>query len=349
MDPPQATILPSNQFNTILQRPNASTISTPGPSLPVQAPRILTPPITPSQAATTSPSVPTTNHNGISADMTDLDRPKGVKEFCTYWFRTGRCDFFNQQGCAYSHDKDAYYAKYPLRPAPAAPPVLRERSEEPLRNLSSSKWANKGLGEVKLTIITKTPLPSPLFSGKGASPTKKSWAAEKRHQAAPAASPAPTLSSKKGRVGTLARKVVIRGATVNFANTGRWPRGEKVPGATSDEETCLSSEEVEVVKPSAAPKLTANENAKAAIDDASLSRPWNKVHKKPVKSTRGKGKGSAKDGKGGREGDLLMPWIESQTKVGIESQTGMKVDVGDLLGMDDGSVAGSVLELKRRK
>ncbi|RPB21281.1 hypothetical protein L211DRAFT_447377 [Terfezia boudieri ATCC MYA-4762] len=342
--PPRATFPPPNKPIIILQRPTSNSQSivniTPDSRIP-------TPPTTPPQAAATLASVSTTNNGGISADMTDLNRPKGVKEFCTYWIRTGKCDFFNQQGCAYSHDKDAYYAKYPLRPAPAAPPILRERSEELPRGLSGSKWANKGLGDVRLTIITKAPLPAPLFSARGPSPTKKSWAAEKRHASAPpAATSTPATLGKKGRPATtIARKVVIRGATVNFAKAGGW-RGGKPPGsAASDDETSPSSEEPEVAKAAAAPKPNAVEIAKASIDDAAISRPWNKVHKKLTK--KGKGKGTVKD-KDDRD-DLLMPWIESQTKSGIESQTGMKVDVGDLLGMDDGSIAGSVLELRHRK
>lgn len=138
---------------------------------------------------------------------------------------------------------------------------------------------------------------------------------------------------------------MIRGATVNFAKAGGW-RGGKPPGsAASDDETSPSSEEPEVAKATAAPKPSAVEIAKASIDDAAISRPWNKVHKKLAKKGKGKGTGKDKDDRD----DLLMPWIESQTKSGIESQTGMKVDVGDLLGMDDGSIAGSVLELKHRK
>lgn len=138
---------------------------------------------------------------------------------------------------------------------------------------------------------------------------------------------------------------MIRGATVNFAKAGGW-RGGKPPGsAASGDETSPSSEEPEVAKAAAASKPNAVEIAKASIDDAAMSRPWNKVHKKLTKKGKGKGTGKDKDDRD----DLLMPWIESQTKSGIESQTGMKVDVGDLLGMDDGSIAGSVLELKHRK
>ena len=138
---------------------------------------------------------------------------------------------------------------------------------------------------------------------------------------------------------------MIRGAAVNFAGAGGW-RGGKPPGsAASDDETCPPSEEPIVTKAAVAHKPNVIEVAKASIDDAAMSRPWNKVHKKPTKKGKGKGNGKGKDDKD----DLLMPWIESQTKSAIESQTGMKVDVGDLLGMDDGSIAGSVLELKNRK
>ena len=296
---------------------------------------------------------------GLSTDMNEFGRPKGIKEFCTYWIRTGKCDFYNQQGCAYSHDKDAYYAKYPVRPAPIPPPVVREKGEEIPRDLKGSKWANKGLGELNLTIITKAPLPAPLFTGRGGTTGKRSPATAKASPSPPAVAPttattaatAPTPSKKGGAT----KKFVIRNATLKL-NSGRWPRGEKVPGAATDDEASPSSEETDIInksKPSA-PKRNAINNAKVGIDDLSFLRPWNKVPKKPAKSGKG-GKAVSKGGHGKPKvdkpkedkEDLLMPWIENQTKMGIETKTGMKVEVGDLLALDE-SVVGSALELKNR-
>lgn len=292
--------------------------------------------------------------------MSDISRPKGIKEFCTYWIRTGKCDFYNQQGCAYSHDKDAYYAKYPVRPAPIPPPIVREKGEEIPRDLKGSKWANKGLGELNLTIITKAPLPAPLFTGRSGPAGKRSPAATKASSALPTVVPATTttaatvpVSSKKSGA---TKKFVIRNATLKL-NSGRWPRGEKVPGAVMDDDASPPSEDMDIINSSrpSAQKRNAIDNAKVGIDDLSFLRPWNKVPKKPAKS----GKGGKAVGKGKHEKpkvdkpkedkeDLLMPWIETQTKMGIETKTGMKVEVGDLLALDD-SVAGSAVELKNRK
>lgn len=304
---------------------------------------------------------PSSTGYGLSTDLSDISRPKGIKEFCTYWIRTGKCDFYNQQGCAYSHDKDAYYAKYPVRPAPIPPPVVREKGEEILRDLKGSKWANKGLGELNLTIITKAPLPAPLFTARGGAAGKRSPAAAKANTSPPVVAPVTTptnttvpASSKKGGA---TKKFVIRNATLKL-NSGRWPRGEKVPGAATDDEASPTSEDMDIINNSrpSAPKRSAIDNAKVGIDDLSFLRPWNKVPKKPAKS----GKSNKAVSKGRHEKpkidklkedkeDLLMPWIETQTKMGIETKTGMKVEVGDLLALDDGCVAGNELELKNRR
>lgn len=43
---------------------------------------------------------------------------RGNKEFCTHYILRGSCAYYNQQGCLYSHDREAYYQRYPEEPKP---------------------------------------------------------------------------------------------------------------------------------------------------------------------------------------------------------------------------------------
>ncbi|KAI5811709.1 hypothetical protein DFH27DRAFT_534706 [Peziza echinospora] len=98
---------------TILARRGVS-FTQPAPDLP-QDPSAPRPPGAPRQSPPPHPQLSGSPPHGIpSPDSAIYDnpydppRPRGIKKFCTYWFRTRKCDFYWQQGCAYSHDIYAY-------------------------------------------------------------------------------------------------------------------------------------------------------------------------------------------------------------------------------------------------
>ena len=206
-------------------------------------------------------------------------------------------------------------------------------------------------------------MPAPLLKS-GPSPTKKGGKHSGGKNTGQAASP------KKGKSGGGGpRKFVIRRATVELENGGRWVRGETVPGAVlSDADT---DEELRTpsISPTKQPATRKQITTAKDMDGATGGKqPW-KLAKKgggggqksvglagsqyAIKCHKGMKGGRHYGGGGGagQQSGVLLP--------GIESQTGMKVDLGggsgkgsdadDLMAMDDGSVAGSVLELKLRK
>ncbi|KAF8475741.1 hypothetical protein BDZ91DRAFT_778840 [Kalaharituber pfeilii] len=344
---PEQSTSPVRPISILTRRASEPSQSAPQSSTP-PSPTVKSTIVTSSVAI---PSVTPELASAASADIaTDYAKPRGVKEFCTYWIRTGRCDFYNQQGCAYSHDKDAYYAKY----YPPKPPTPPRGIEVPGRH-----YPRRGdiiRHPVTLTIRTHS-LPTPLVKSKsaGSSPTKKSQSKGKN-------------SSRKSTSKSNSRKFVIRRATVELENSLLAEYGEPLNAGKADSDSGSKSQQSK--EEHSETKQNTSELVKAAIDDASFLRldkkpqqrqqkqqqkeSW-KLIKKPGakgagvqfgKGNKGKGKEQAQQKKGATGGasGVLLP--------GIESQTGMKVDLGgvdDLIALDDGSVAGSALELKSRK